>query len=106
MSTLDEIYIERLERIRNGIDFYLEQAFQVNATSSAQVPVQTAEKIGAWRDSEKEISFGIPAQLQRKESRKTETIPIPGFLRKNSSYKGIDKVLDQKKSHFLNFYFE
>ena len=100
MSTLDEIYIERLERIRNGIDFYLEQAFQVNATSSAQVPVQTAEKIGAWRDSEKEISFGIPAQLQRKESRKTETIPIPGFLRKNSSYKGIDKVLDQKKESF------
>ena len=99
MSTLDEIYIERLEGIRNDLDFYL-QAFHANATISAQVPVQATEKIGAWRDREKETSFGIPAQLQRKEAQKTETIPIPEFLRKNSSYEGINKVLNQKKESF------
>mgnify|MGYP004456180415 FL=1 len=124
MSILDEIYKKRLERIRDDLDAFLDEVSKKEISEN-----QTAHGIAPkflsylklcddedtselddfhYVEEEKETpkesvntpSFGIPAPMQRMDSQKSGTIPIPEFLQKNHKYEGIDKALEQKAESF------
>lgn len=87
MSTLDEIYSNRLEKIRTDLDSYLHE----NILSE---PISTASCFKCAEPIDDDDFFCDEEEVSE------TSLNIPDFLVRGSKYEQIDQALNQKKESF------
>lgn len=98
MGGMDEIFDQRLERIREELDAYIDLRFSGEAANAVSL-LNMDDAI------EKKTPYQSPVTLQNPRSKSTagtaaKRRKIPDFLSEGEKHAQIDKVLDQKEESF------